>query len=90
MRHIHAIGLRQSGRHAPLLTLPRFAGGISTTRDKVTGEITQAGELLASAANSVVLRATLASQGRGAFTIRAAPRTAVGNAAHPSDGTNEW
>jgi hypothetical protein len=45
------MGLRQSGCHALLSTLPRFAVGVLTTRDKVTGKIIQADELLASAAN---------------------------------------
>jgi hypothetical protein len=35
----------------PLLTLLRFAVGISIARDKVTGEIIQADDLLAFAAN---------------------------------------
>jgi hypothetical protein len=46
-RRIQAIGFRQT----PALTLPRFAVGISTARDKVTGEIIQAEDLLAFAAN---------------------------------------
>jgi hypothetical protein len=43
--------LREGGYHAPSLTLPCFAAGISPARDKVTGEIIQADDLLAFAAN---------------------------------------
>jgi hypothetical protein len=43
--------LRKSRYHAPSLTLPRFAAGILPARDKVTGEIIQADDLLAFAAN---------------------------------------
>jgi hypothetical protein len=42
--------LRESGYHAPSLTLPRFAAGISPARDKVTGVI-RTDDLLAFAAN---------------------------------------
>jgi hypothetical protein len=42
--------LRESGNHAPSLTLPRFAVGISLARDKVTGVI-RTDDLLAFAAN---------------------------------------
>jgi hypothetical protein len=45
------MGLRQSGRHALSSKLPRFTVGVLTTRDKVTGKIIQAEELLAFAAN---------------------------------------
>jgi hypothetical protein len=51
LRHVQAIGLRQSGWHAPSSILPRFAAGISATRDKVTRKIIQADDLLAFAAN---------------------------------------
>jgi hypothetical protein len=42
---LQAIGLRQSGCHAPSLTLPRFGVGVSATRD------IQGDDLLAFAAN---------------------------------------
>jgi hypothetical protein len=45
------MGLRQSGCHALSSILPRFTVGVLTTRDKVTGKIIQAEELLAFAAN---------------------------------------
>jgi hypothetical protein len=51
LRYVQATGLRPSGCHALSSTLPRFAVGVSTTRDKVTGKIIQADDLLASAAN---------------------------------------
>ena len=55
---VRAIGLRQTVRHAPLHDQyqteiaghKRFAGGLSTARDKVTGEIIQAVEVIAFAA----------------------------------------
>ena len=51
LRYLQAMGLRQSGCHALSSTLPRFAVGVLTTRDKVTGKIIQADDLLVSAAN---------------------------------------
>jgi hypothetical protein len=51
LRYVQAMGLRQKGCHAPSSTLPRFAVGVLTTRDKVTAKIIQADDLLASAAN---------------------------------------
>jgi len=51
LRYVQAMGLRQSGCHALSSILPRFTVGVLTTRDKVTGKIIQAEELLAFAAN---------------------------------------